>query len=198
MSDLFDKSFGFGKPALEADLNRARDTLIDHTIPSDGSFNADTLDQVMTALSNAGHLNPPDRFEQLVSLRQFGADTGPIEVLQNTELSNAVEAALNVDARSGGFLSSELKPGWKKAVYPDVMAAWLEGKEARRENIMSALDGYLPSTIVCGNCVDARTHAYISGPHCIRPGQEPPCPRYGDPFNDNPFSRSPLRLRSVH
>jgi hypothetical protein len=198
VGDLFDKSFAFGKPVPESDLNRARDALIDHIIPSDGSFNAETVDQIMNALSDAGYLTTPDRFEKLISLRQFGADTGPLEVLQNSELSKAAEAALNAEAPFGVFSSSELKPGWKKAIYSDAMTAWFEGKEVRRKNIMEALSSYLPSTIVCGNCVDARTHAYISGPHCIRPGQEPPCPRYGDPFNRGPFSHMPLRMRGLH
>ena len=121
-----------------------------------------------------------------IALGQLGADTNSLEALKDTQLSKAAEDALNTEAPHRGFLASELKPGWKTAVYPHAMRTWLEGNLGRREDIVAALDSFLPTTIVCGYCVNARTHAHISGPHCIRPGQLPPCPIIADPFSELP------------
>ena len=59
MEDLFDKSVTFEKSVPETDLVHVRDSLVNHSIHADGSFNADTVDQVMTAISKAGHMAPP-------------------------------------------------------------------------------------------------------------------------------------------
>ena len=189
MSDIFDKSFDFGGFVPKLDLNRVRETLIDAVIPGDGSFDIDTVDRVMTVISNASNLAAPKRFKRLVALKHFGADTASIEQLKQYKLSKTAEDALNAGNPDAKFSSSELKPGWMKTIDSYAMRAWLEGEEGRRADIIGALAPFRPNTIRCGICVDRITKAYRSGPHCWRPDQQPPCPPVAGPEFDFPLLR---------
>jgi hypothetical protein len=188
MRDLFDKSFAFAQAVPDADLTRVRKSLVDHLIPNDGSFNPDTVDQVMATISAAAPLAPPERFERLVALKEFGADTIALEILKDAQLSKVAEAALSAEAPAGGFHSTELKAGWEKAISRYAMSSWLEDKKAQREDIMRALNPFLPATIGCDYyCVEEPGGRIVSGPFCLSPGQPPPCPRYHDPFSGWPY-----------
>jgi hypothetical protein len=190
---IFDRVFSFQGLRASRDLADVRDHFARVAFPPGRDFSEDVVDSLMRYLSSAASGLPSQRFDRLITLKDFGVDTSRLAELREAKIDSSIDDALRSLSPTGSLSRRDLRGNWRADLGSRIVEDWLLGRASSPDSIVAVIapeggvgsNGYLATGIRCGQCVRLPERIPTGPRMCLKPGESPPCPD----VNRQPFGR---------